>query len=154
MVMPPLLVLASDAEYRLHYERNYCRASITTHDGIRVFFSLDRFEHAFFEGTLRNGVKDTSLSAMRAQRMDWIAATLADPTSVRLQGWDKKHRRYDPTHCVNVVFEDFVVVLRLRLKADGSLKASFVTCYKADNSIAKIRRSPLWTREDCHNALR
>ena len=91
---------------------------------------------------------------VRAQRMDWIGATLADPAAARFQGWDKSRRRYDPTHCVNVVFEDFVVVLRLGLRVDGSLKANFVTCYQADNSIGKIRTSPLWNREDCINALR
>lgn len=152
--MPPLLVLATDVDYRRHYERNYCRAVVTTHDGIRVFFNADRFEHAFFESTLRNGVKDTLLSAARVQRMDWIAATLADPSAVRFQGWDKKRGRYDPTHCVNVVFEDFIVVLRLSLRADGTLKANFVTCYQADNSIGKIRTSPFWNREGCVNALR
>jgi len=28
------------------------------------------------------------------------------------------------------------------LKQDGLLKANFVTCYQADNSIGKIRNSP------------
>lgn len=152
--MPPFLMLATEADYRRHYVRNYCRTVITTHDGIRVFFNADRFEHAFFESTFRSGVKDRSLSMVRAQRMDWIGATLADPAAARFQGWDKSRRRYDPTHCVNVVFEDFVVVLRLGLRVDGSLKANFVTCYQADNSIGKIRTSPLWNREDCINALR
>lgn len=152
--MPPLLTLATEADYRQRFERIYCRAVITTHDGIRVYFRKEDFDHAFFESALRNGVKDSSLSAVRAQRMDWIAATLADPAATRLQGWDKKKRCYDPTHCVNVVYQDFVVVLRLGKKADGSLKANFVTCYKADNSIGKIRNSPQWSREDCINALR
>ncbi len=30
-----------------------------TFDGIKVFFSKDKFDHAFFESTKRNGVKDT-----------------------------------------------------------------------------------------------
>ena len=85
--------------------------------------------------------------------MDWIAATLADPTAVRFQGWDKKKGRHDATRCVSVVFGDFVVVIRLSKKADGTLKANFVTCYEADNSIGKIRQSPLWNKEDCLNAL-
>lgn len=151
--MPPLLMLATDADYRCHFERSYCRAAITTHDGIRVYFKKEAFDHAFFESTFRDGVKDAAISAARVQRMDWIAATLADPAAKRFQGWDKDRRRYDPGRCVNVVYEDFVVVLRLGLKADDSLKANFVTCYKADNSIGKIRTSPLWKREDCVNAL-
>lgn len=152
--MPPLLLLATEDDYRRHYLRHYCRAVITTHDGIRVYFRAESFVHAFYESTLRNGVKDTSISAARAQRMDWIAATLADPAAERFQGWLKKERRYDPTRCVNVVFEDFVVVLSLGLRADGALKANFLTCIKADNSIGKIRTSPLWTQEDCVDALR
>ncbi|UXN57463.1 hypothetical protein [Phyllobacterium zundukense] len=151
--MPPLLVLATDAEYRQNFEGTYCRGVITTHDGIRVYFKKEDFDHSFFESTLRKGVKDTTLSQVRAQRMGWIAATLADPAAVRFQGWDKKNGRYDPTRCVSVVFGDFVVVIRLGKKADGTLKANFVTCYLADNSIGKIRQSPLWNREDCLNAL-
>lgn len=42
----------------------------------------------------------------------------------------------------------------LGLNRDDALRANFVTCYQADNSIGKIRTSPLWTREDCLNALR
>ena len=30
----------------------------------------------------------------------------------------------------------------------------FVTCYCANNSIGKIKASPLWTLQDCLNALR
>lgn len=153
MVMPPLLTLETEADYRRHFEANYCRGVITTHDGIRVYFKKDDFDHAFFESTLRNGVKDATLSQVRAERMDWIAATLADPTADRFQGWDSKNGRYSPTRCVSVVFGNFVVVIRLGKKTDGTLKASFVTCYEANNSIGKIRKSPLWNKEDCLNAL-
>lgn len=151
--MPPLLQLADEAAYRQHFEQHYCRAVITTHDGIRVYFKATDFGHAFFESTLRNGVKDTALSPARAERMDWIAATLSDPAAVRFQGWDGKKHKYDPTRCVSVVHGDFVVVLRLSKKADGTLKANFVTCYDANNSIGKIRQSPLWNKQDCLNAL-
>lgn len=153
MVMPPLLTLATEADYRQHFEATYCRGVISTHDGIRVYFRKEDFDHAFFESPLRNGVKAKMLSQIRAERMDWIAATLADPTADRFQGWDNKNGRYDATRCVSVVFGDFVVVIRLGKKADGTLKANFVTCYEADNSIGKIRQSPLWNKEDCINAL-
>lgn len=150
--MPPLLKLADEAAYRQHFERTCCRAVVMTHDGIRVYFKKQDFDHAFFESTARDGVKD-QFSATRAERMDWIAATLADPTSARYKGWDKGRRRYDPTRCVTVIFQDFVVVLRLSKLANGGLKAQFVTCYWADNSIGKIRQSPAWNREECLNAL-
>ena len=151
--MPALLTLATEADYRRHFVSAYCRGVITTHDGIRVYFKNDDFDHAFFESTLRNGVKDTTLSATRAERMDWIAATLSDPAADRFQGWDKKKGCYDSTRCVSVVYGDFVVVMALSKKADGALKAKFITCYLADNSIGKIRRSPVWDRAACLNAL-
>jgi hypothetical protein len=150
--MPPLLQLASEAEYRQHFAVTCCQAVMTTHDGIRVYFRKQDFDHAFFESSAMNGVKD-QFSRTRAERMDWIAATLSDPTAVRFQGWHSKNRKYDPTRCVSVVHGDFVVVLSLSKKADGTLKANFVTCYDANNSIGKIRRSPLWNKQDCLNAL-
>jgi len=33
------------------------------------------------------------------------------------------------------------------------LKANFTTCYRADNSIDKIRTSPLWIKKKCLDAL-
>ena len=63
-------------------------------------------------------------------------------------------RQYDATRRVAVVYEDFVVVVAMGLKLDGSLKANFVTGYQADNSIGKIRTSPLWSREACLHLLR
>ena len=150
--MPPLLQLATQAEYRQHFEVTCCQANVTTHDAIRVYFKKQDFDHAFFESTARNGVKD-QFSLARAERMYWIAATLSDPTAVRFQGWDGKKHKYNPTRCVSVVHGDFVVVLSLSKKVDGTLKANFVTCYDANNSIGKIRQSPLWNKQDCLNAL-
>jgi hypothetical protein len=154
MVAPPLLILPTDTDYRQHYEQHYCRAVIMTHDAIRVFFRPDRFSHAFYESPLRDGIKAKILSPDRAQRMNWIAATLTNPAADRFQGWDRDNARYEAIRCVSVVWEDFVVILHLSLNRDGALKANFVTCYRADNSIGKIRRSPIWTRQDCINALR
>lgn len=151
-MLPPLLCLPNEEAYQQHYEQQYCRGVIETHDRVRVFFRRDAFRHAFFESTLRNGVKDR-LSPVRCQRMNWIAATLANPESVRFQGFDKKRNRYAPRRRVDLVYEDFVVVLALGLKRDGTLYANFITCYQADNSINKIRTSPIWRPEDCLSAL-
>lgn len=150
--MPPLLILADEAAYRLHFERTYCRGVITTHDGIRVYFRKEDFDHAFFESSGRRGEKDI-LSSVRTERMDWIAAALADPTARCFQGWVKKTNTYDATRRVAVVMQDFVVVIAISRRKDGTLKATFVTCYRANNSIGKILTSPLWTLEDCENAL-
>lgn len=151
--MPPLLKLSDTTQYRAHYEQTLCQGGVYTHDGIPVYFKKEDFDHAFFESTLRNGIKDSVLSITRAERMDLISATLMDSAADRFQGWNKKQACYDPTRCVSVVHGEFVVVIRISKKKDNSLKANFVTCYVADNSINKIRRSPPWSKQDCLDAL-
>ncbi|MDM8548182.1 hypothetical protein QUF61_16960 [Candidatus Venteria ishoeyi] len=34
------------------------------------------------------------------------------------------------------------------LNTNGALKANFITCYQADNSMDKIRKAPIWSKED------
>ncbi len=152
MSMPPLVCYQCADDYRAHYLRKYCRGNIQTADGIRVFFKPESFEHAFYESTARDGRKN-AFSLIRAQRIDWIGATIEHPQATLLAGWMKQTRSYDHTRRVAVVYEDFVVVIGLRLNAHGTLKANFVTCYQADNSMAKIRNSPAWDRAACLRAL-
>lgn len=147
---PPLLNLADQAAYHAHYIATCCAGPITTHDGIPVYFDRHTFYHAFFESV---AFQDDTFSIVRAQRMDWIRLTLEDASADRFQGWNKKKKAYEPFRRVEVVHEDFVVVLQISRKQDGQLKAKFVTCYQADNSIGRIRQSPLWNRQDCENAL-
>lgn len=153
MTPPPLVHYACVDDYRAHYVRKYCQGSIQTADGIRVFFKPESFEHAFYESTARDGRKN-AFSHVRAARIDWIGTTLAHPQATLLAGWMKQTRSYDHTRRVAVVYEDFVVVIGLRLNAHGSLKGNFVTCYQADNSMPKIRKSPRWDREACLRVLR
>lgn len=152
MTLPPLLEYESEAEFRDHFQRIYCRGVISTFDGIRVYFDSQRFGHAFYESGARGGPK-VSFSMIRGQRMDWIKATLEHPDAILYQGWDKDNRKYVPERRVSVVYEDFVVVIELRAVAGGKLKGKFVTCYQADNSMEKIRSSPRWTLEECMEAL-
>jgi len=149
---PPLLRLPDEAAYRRHYVRRYCKEGITTHDGIRTYFHQGAFDHAFYESPDRDGAKDV-FSRMRAERMDWIGATLANSEAIRYQGWTAKNG-YDPARRVDLLYEEFMVVLRFGLNRNGALKANFITCYRADNSIGKIRTSPLWTKANCLDALR
>ena len=121
-------------------------------DGLRVYFSSNKFGHAFYESRNRDGNKN-AFSHIRAQRIEWIRATLEHPEADLFQGWNKKRRCYDSSRRVSVVYEDFVVVISLGLKRDNSLKANFITCYQADNSIDKIRTSPLWSKDDCLRKL-
>lgn len=152
MALPPLVHYETAAEYRAHFERVYCRGTILTFDGIRMYFSPSKFGHTFYESTARDGRKD-AFSPVRAQRIDWIKATLEHPGAALFEGWNKDVRAYDASRRVAVVFEDFVVVVEMGLKLDRTLKANFVTCYQADNSIGKIRDSPAWSLEACLREL-
>ncbi len=149
MALPPLVRYGTEAEYREHYKRHYCRREVVTADGIRVYFNANRFEHAFYEGRGKYRFSPT-----RAQRIDWIGATLAHPDAVLYQGWNKDTKVYVPERRVSVVYENFVVVIELRLKGNDSLKGSFITAYQADNSFTKIRTSPRWALDECLKVLR
>jgi len=141
--LPCLVEYETEAEYRDYYKRSYCSGVVTTFDGIVVYFRANKFDHAFYESSARDGRKD-QFSFARAQRLDWIKATLEHPEADLYMGWDKWKRNYDPGRRVSVIYEDFVVVIEIRQTKAGKLKGDFVTCYKADNSIVKIRSSPEW----------
>lgn len=147
---PPLLNLADWTAYQQHFVKTLCTGRLITHDGITVYFKRHSFYHAFFES---NVYDDDSFSDIRAQRMDWISATLTNPAADRFQGWNSKTRQHDPVRRVDVVFEDFVVVLQMIKRQDAHLAAQFITCYQADRSIAKIRKSPIWDRASCEKVL-
>lgn len=147
---PPLLKLADRAAYRAQFIADYCREPVMTHDNIPVYFDRTKFDHAFFESVHSH---DDTFSSVRAERMNWIKLTLQDATADRFQGWNKKTKNYEPHRRVEVVHEDFVIVLQISRKKSGQLKARFVTCFQADNSIVRIRQSPAWNRQDCENAL-
>ena len=54
------------------------------------------------------------------------------------------HLTIYPARRVSVVYENYVVIIQLSKKHDGTLKGHFKTAYVADNSIGKIRNSPKW----------
>lgn len=141
MALPPLVHYATTVEYRTTLRTNLLSwesPDLRRHS--RAFFARQVWSHVLRQAA-RNGIKD-AFSPVRAQRIDWIKATLEHPAAALFEGWDKTSRQYDATRRVAVVYEDFVVVVAMTLKSDGSLKANFATCYQADNSISKIRTSP------------
>ncbi len=99
-----------------------------------------------FESSRRDGIKDL-FSRQRAERIDWIKATLTNPAADFYTGWDSARKRHDNSHRVAVVYQEFVVIIRLRRdRGGGIVAADFVTAYLAENSIAKIRSAPRWTK--------
>ncbi|MGL5127430.1 MAG: hypothetical protein ACRC7D_04530 [Aeromonas popoffii] len=153
MDLPKLLMYASVAEYKKHYEKYYQRGDIRSFDGIRVHFNPQKFGHAFYENSQhRKGPKDV-FSEVRAQRMDWIKSTLEHPDARLYKGWNKDKKCHEEARRVSVVHEKFVVVIELSLNKERKLKGNFVTCYVADQSIDKIEDSPAWDREKCLEEL-
>ena len=149
---PPLLHLADQAAYQQYFVGKYCAGPMLTHDGIPVYFKRQSFYHAFFETVV---YKDDTFSPTRAERIDWIEATLKDLGGTRFQGWVAKTKTYDPTRRVELCYENFVVVLIMGLNKDGDLRAEFLTCYPVANKrLPKVQNAPAWDREDCENALR
>jgi hypothetical protein len=134
---------ATEAEYRQHFERVYCKGPIFTFDGIAVRFRKENFDHCMFESTHRDGVKD-QFSQERSERIDWIKATLENPKAELFQGWDGKRKCYLQDRRVSVVYEEFVVIIQLLGPPHRQRRAKFITAYLADNNIARIKRGPKW----------
>ena len=151
--MPPaLLKLADQAAYQQHFVQKYCAGPLLTHDGIPVYFKRHAFYHAFFDTVVH---KDDTFSQVRAERIDWIEATLADPKTHRLQGYIAKTKTHDPARRVELRFQNFIVVLIMGMTKDGALKAEFLTCYAVNNNrLPKVQQAPAWNIQDCENALR
>ena len=143
MNAPPKIYYTTEQEYRGHFERVYCQQPITTFDNIRVRFRESDFDHCMFESSKRNTVKET-FSRKRAERIDWIKATLADPLADMRQGWDKRRKRIAPERRVAIAHEEFVVIIAISKPKRGGYIADFVTAFLAENNILKIKAMPRW----------
>ena len=141
--MPPRLIhYATEAEYRQHYEQHYCRATVYTFDGMRVYFSRQQFDDAFFESARRRARDKSVFSHTRAERIDWIRAALQDNTAELYAGWDRDKKVIDRKRRVTVVYGNYVVVIQLNVKRST---ANFITAFVADaQTLTKIRRQPRW----------
>lgn len=149
---PALLSLEDQAAYQQHFVTKYCAGPLLTHDGIPIFFRRHAFYHAFFDTVVH---KDDTFSQTRAERMDWIEATLIDPQSQRLQGYLAKTKTHDPKRRVELRFQNFIVVLIMGMKKNGVLKGEFLTCYAVNNRrLPKVQQAPIWSKQDCENAFK
>lgn len=137
---PSVLLLASEVEYRAHFQARLCAGPIVTHDGISVRFRTSDFDHCCYESTHRDRTKDR-FSAARAERIDWIDYVLQNPSAAIRQGWDSRAKRHDEDRRVAVVDRMVVVIARTDVQ-----KARFITAYWADShkTIRKILGGPAW----------
>lgn len=115
--------------------------------GIRVYFKPTRFDDAFYESHVQ---KNDTFSKTRACRINWIRATLENDEAELYFGWNR-HTGIDKKRRVCVVYDNFVVVIELKLTQNGIIKGEFKTAYLADNSIDKIRSGARWSREEFEN---
>lgn len=142
--MPPALVYyATESEYRSHYEAHYCRAKLYTFDGFRVYFPKRQFDDAFFESANRRARDKSVFSRARAERIDWIATALQDPTAQLYVGWNRDKKAHDFNRRVVLVYRNYVVILKINRRKHTS---TFITAYVADAStLRKIKTNPRWT---------
>ena len=140
MSYPSFVVYNDESDYRSHYERVYCNASIVTFDGIPVRFSKRDFDHAFFESVV---TKDDTFSNLRAQRVDWIKAALEDPNSDRYVGWDRKKKFYNYKRRVTLVQVNYVVIFAIKRDGTGRFISAFVA--NSGRTLQMIKQSPKWS---------
>lgn len=137
---PPLLTLPTPEDYKQHFVTQYCRAHIYTFDGIRIHFKPGCFEHAFFTSAGRQRGDKSVFDTHRAERMDWIAWALADPTATLRQAW--RGGWYDPTRRACVVGAvGYCVWVQIPVGAT----AFFVTAYTPEAAnLVKIVGGPAY----------
>ena len=148
MSLPALRSFASEAECKQYFIDNYCNAEISTHDGIKVKFHEDMFEHAFYVRTTKSWeAKKDHFSTDRGERIDWIKDVLNDPTITPRQGYDKAKKRFDNSRRVAFLApNNYVVIIQLI----GNREARFVTAFIVDSTdvASKISANPVWNSSE------
>ncbi len=144
MSLPALRSFASEAECKQYFVDNYCNAEISTHDGIKVSFHEDMFEHAFYVRAQKKwkSAKD-HFSTDRGERIDWIKYVLNDNTIIPRQGYDKAKKRFDNSRRVTFLTpNNYAVIIQLT----GIREARFVTAFIVDSQDVanKINANPVW----------
>ena len=133
----------TEDQLREIWSKEYCEQTIITFDDIEVKFYSNMFDHCFYESANRQARDKSILSLNRLEKIYWIKDTLADPTSIRKQGWDRNNKTYNNSRRVNLVKGNYIVVIRIY----ANKKAKFVTAYEINNdyNLKKIKDSPDWT---------
>ncbi len=144
MSLPALRKFSSEAECKQYFVDNYCNAEIYTHDGIKVNFHSDMFEHAFYVRSQKKWEANKDhFSIDRGERIDWIKYVLNDPTIIARQGYDKAKNRFDNSRRITfLVQNNYAVIIQLVSKREGR----FITAFIVDSlTVAnKINANPIW----------
>lgn len=124
--------------YKNIYESFYCKAPITTFDGILVFFKKDNFEHAFYKSRNRRKKDKSVFCHERANRIYWIKWVLENPFAQLYKGYNHKTKSYDSSRRIAVCVDNYTVVIELN---KNNAKAKFITAYVADGINGKGERA-------------
>ena len=142
MSIPSLINYDNVNDYENHFIREYCHSPIITFDSIPITFRRSSFYHAFFKSSGPDRIKN-KFSKSRAQKIDWIKASLQCPKAELYQGWVKGN--IDPLRRVSITYGNYIVVVKMRLRGDGVLVGDFITAYTADlGPSLKIKLNPKW----------
>ena len=141
MEYPPYIYYRTPQEYEEHFHRIYCCRTIDTFDGISVRFRKTDFYHCFFESSKRDKKKD-KFSIKRAEKIDWIKATLQDTDADLRVGWDSESKDYKMNRRVALVKGNYVVIVQVKRNMK---EAIFITAFVAEgDSLRKILAGPKW----------
>lgn len=144
MTYGELLELSDSAEYKKRYQVEYCDRYIYTHDGIKVRFYEDVFEHAFYKNKNKREGDKSIFCFDRAKRMLWIKKALMDTKLTIYQGWDSKKKTTSKDRRVCLVSQDgYVVVISMHQRIKKTAK--FITAFICDDQdvINKIKSNPI-----------
>jgi len=143
MPYPPLVVLASEAEYRDEFLADYCASGgLCTFDGVPVAFRPRHFSHAFYQAAGRVPGDKSLFSRERAERMDWINTALCDRAAKLFFGYDKKRKAINRSRRVSVSNGNYVVVIQFEKSGRAAV---FVTAFCATpETLKKIESAPVW----------
>ena len=113
---------------------------MTTHDGIRVFFFPERFEHAFRRDSGPTAWDKANFDWDRAKRIDWIECQIQDSSLPNFRRTvNGKLRRI-----ILDEMENYAVVIQINKK--DPTKAKFITAFIVDSkpALAKMKSNPRW----------
>lgn len=142
-MLPPLLKLDSERDYRDHYERTLVNGGpVVLADGTKVYFYLSNFDHAFFGYSNKWDAKKDKFDLDRAERMDWIAYVLLSPSA---EAFKDEHSSMRKIRKITLLSSQKYLVVT---QVESNKKEIFVTAFPCtDSKAAQVRNSPKWTKK-------
>jgi len=142
MILPPLLILPEEADYRKHYEYYYVNGpAVVTFDGITVKFYSNTFDHAFYRDSSRTSHDKGKFDRGRAERMDWIRVALEDRA---LENFRRVMPRGKVRRITLAYHGNYAIVTQI--DSQDTTRARFITAYLVDSpsALIKMRSNSKW----------